>query len=141
LIGNTYGKGRPVGSQNKATLALAALIVGEGEDIVGTIISAAKNGDMSAAKALLDRLVPTRKSTPAPIDIPPITGSADLEAVLIKVANDMAVGDLTPDEAQTITGVIASHIKLAEALKIEDRLSQLEKAIGQQSPVAQIKDC
>ena len=42
----------------------------------------------------------------------------------------MASGALTPDEAQAITGVIANHIKLHEAINIEERLSNLETSLG-----------
>jgi hypothetical protein len=134
LPGNNFGRGRPSGSRNRSSLILEGLIDGSGEDIVATIIAEAKAGNTTYGKALLDRLVPPRKSTPAPIDIPPITEAADLEGVLIKVANDMAAGDLTPDEAQTITGVIANHIKLHETLTIEERLQKLEdQANGDES--------
>jgi hypothetical protein len=130
--GNKFGQGRPAGSRNKATLVLEALLDGEGEEVVRTMLTEAKAGNMTAAKALLDRLVPPRKSVPTAIEIPLINDTSDLEAVLFKVANDMATGELTPDEAQAITSVIANHIKLHETLKIEDRISQLEKAVGNQ---------
>ena len=39
------------GSRNKATLALEALIDGQGEEVVSTIIEEAKNGNMVAATA------------------------------------------------------------------------------------------
>jgi hypothetical protein len=129
-LGNKFGQGRPAGSRNKATLVLEALLDCEGEEVVRTMVTQAKGGNMTAAKALLDRLVPPRKSVPTPIEIPPINDASDLEAVLFKVANDMAIGELSPDEAQAITGVIANHIKLHETLKIEDRIAQLEKTIN-----------
>jgi hypothetical protein len=128
--GNKHGQGRPAGSRNKATLALEALIDGQGEEVVSTIIEEAKNGNMVAAKALLDRLVPPRKSSPTPLDVPCIRNPDDLGAALYKVANDMASGALTPDEAQAITGVIANHIKLHETINIEKRLANLETALG-----------
>ena len=87
--GNSFGKGRPAGSRNKATLVLEALIDGEGEEIVQHIIAGAKEGNSTYGKALLDRLVPPRKSGPAPINIPQINEAADLESALIKVANEM----------------------------------------------------
>jgi len=53
-----------------------------------------------------------------------------LGAALYEVANNMASGALTPEEAQAITGVIANHIKLHETINIEERLSNLETALG-----------
>ncbi|MDC0986124.1 hypothetical protein OAS67_02390 [Alphaproteobacteria bacterium] len=49
------------GSRNKAKMALESLIDGQGEEVVSTIIEEAKNGNMVAAKALLDRFVPPRR--------------------------------------------------------------------------------
>ena len=37
--GNAYGQGRPAGSRNRATLLLEALIDGEGEELVQTIVT------------------------------------------------------------------------------------------------------
>ena len=131
--GNTFGKGRPAGSRNKATLALEALIEGQGEDVVNTIIASAKDGDMSAARALLDRLVPKRKSAPAPIALSPAASASDLEGALFEVFNRLADQSLAPEEAAQITGVIANHIKLHETLMLEERISQLEAKIGNAS--------
>lgn len=128
--GNKHGQGRPAGSRNKATLALEALIDGQGEEVVSTIITEAKNGNMAAAKALLDRLVPPRKSTPRTIDTPPVNAACDLEAVLLKVTNDMVNGEIAPDEAAAITSVVASQIKLLETLKLDERIAKLEAVIG-----------
>ena len=128
--GNNFGKGRPAGSRNKATLVLEALIEGQGEEIINTIIASAKDGDMTAAKALLDRLVPTRKSSPPAISLSPAASTTHLEGALFEVFNHLADQNLAPEEAAQITSVIASHIKLHETLKLEDRILQLEQKIG-----------
>lgn len=128
--GNKFGKGRPAGSRNKVTLALEALIEGQGAEVVTAVIYAAKNGDMAAAKALLDRLVPPRKSAPVSAPLPSIAGAADLESALLEVFNQMAAGNLAPDEAVQLTGIISNHAKLHETLNLETRLSELERQIG-----------
>jgi hypothetical protein len=97
---------------------------------VRSMVSEAKDGNMTAAKAILDRLVPPRKSSPTPIEIPEIAEVSDLETALFKVANDMATGEITPEEASAITGVFANHVRLHETLKIEDRLAQLEEKMN-----------
>ena len=53
-------KGRPAGSRNRASLLLEHLIEGEGQAVVQALLAAAKGGDVPAARALLDRLVPPR---------------------------------------------------------------------------------
>jgi len=38
----------------------------------------------------------------------------------------MAVGDITPDDASTIAGVLEAKRRAIETVEIEERLSQLE---------------
>ena len=52
---------------------------------------------------------------------------------MLEVFNRMADQSLAPEEAAQITGVIANHIKLHEALMLEERISQLEAKIGNAS--------
>src|SRR6476469_6230391 len=68
--------GRPVGSRNKRTL-LAEQILGEDVEAVARAVSnAAQNGDMQAAKIILDRLAPIRRGRPVQFELP-----ASLDAV------------------------------------------------------------
>src|SRR5262245_3660332 len=59
--GNRFGKGRPVGSRNKSTLALQALLDGDGEAITRKAINLAKSGNESARRLCLERLIPPRR--------------------------------------------------------------------------------
>jgi hypothetical protein len=84
-----------------------------------------------AKKARADGFSYRKSGKSMPLDVACMGNPDDLgAAALYKVANDMVSGVLTPDEAQAITGVIANHIKLHEAINIEDRLSSLETALG-----------
>ena len=55
--------GRPKGSRNKATLAMEALLDGEGEEITRKAIELAKDGDMGAIRVCMDRIAPPRRQT------------------------------------------------------------------------------
>ena len=44
---------------------------------------------------------------------------------------------LTPDEAQAVAGVIANHLTLHETINIEERLSNLETALGDANTTSQ----
>ena len=46
--GNSFGRGRPQGSRNKATIALQALLDEEGEQVTRKAIELAKAGDRRA---------------------------------------------------------------------------------------------
>ena len=53
--------GRPKGACHRTTLAIEALLDGEGEAITRKAIEAAKAGDMVAIRLVLDRICPPRK--------------------------------------------------------------------------------
>ena len=59
--GNRFGKGRPTGSRNTATLALQALLDGDGEAIMRKAIRLAKAGNETALRLCLERLIAPRK--------------------------------------------------------------------------------
>src|SRR4051812_30098578 len=75
--------GRSAGSRNKATLLLADLI----------------DGDVSAGRALLDRLVPARKDRPVAFALPTLHTAADAAQALAALTVAVASGTLTPSEA------------------------------------------
>ena len=125
--GNKFGKGRPAGSRNKATLVLEALIDDEGEDVVRAMVTQAKAGNMGAARALLDRLVPSRKDRPVPLTLPPITCLSDAVDGLGEILDGLAMGEITPMEAHSVMGVLAGYVKILEATEFEQRLAALEE--------------
>lgn len=132
--GNTHGKGRPAGSRNKATLVLEALLDGEGEDVVRSMVTKAKAGNMTAAKALLDRLVPPRKDRPVPFTLPPISSMMDVTNALSEILDGMATGELTPSDAQALMNLLVGYVKIFEANEFEQRLSALEETVAKPAP-------
>jgi hypothetical protein len=114
--------GRPAGS--KATLLLADLIDGEGEDIVRALVTAAKSGDVSAGRALLDRLVPPRKDRPVAFALPALHTAADAAKPMASLTAAVASGALTPCEA---TGLVEAFTKALKAADLETRLAALEQ--------------
>ena len=70
--GNPSGK--PKGARNKTSLMCEKLMAGDAEDVAMAVIDQAKNGDMQAAKLILDRLVPARKGRPVRVTLPEVVG-------------------------------------------------------------------
>jgi hypothetical protein len=58
--GNPAGK--PKGARHKTTLMAERLMQDDVENIVNAVLTAARNGDMMAAKIILDRIAPVRRS-------------------------------------------------------------------------------
>src|SRR5215831_17998620 len=98
--GNRFGKGRPVGSRNKSTLALEALLDGDGEAITRKAIDLAKSGNESALRLCLERLIPPRRERTVRLNLPADISTAEgvsraLSAILVSAAQ----GEITIGEA------------------------------------------
>jgi hypothetical protein len=125
--GNPGGPGRPAGSRNKATVVLDQLADDAGKEILEKMIDAAKGGDMRAADLVLSRIWPVRKGRPITLELPPIGTAADIVSALGKVADAVAAGDVTPDEASAMANVLEMKRRTIETVELESRISALEK--------------
>jgi hypothetical protein len=59
--GNTFGRGRPAGSRNKSTYALQSMLDQHAEVILKTAARMALQGDKSAIRLCIERLLPVRR--------------------------------------------------------------------------------
>jgi hypothetical protein len=121
-------KGRPQGSRNKATLALEALLEGEGEAITRKAVDMALQGEIAAIRLCMDRLVPVRKDAPVPFDMPSMTNASDSAAAMSGLLQALAKGDITPGEASSVAGVIETFRKTLETEELEGRIAALERS-------------
>src|SRR5688500_3046957 len=79
--GNQFGKkGRPQGSRHSTTILLEQMMADDGAAVVQAVLDAAKAGDMTAARIIVDRLAPARKDRPVTVDLPKIASAADIPA-------------------------------------------------------------
>lgn len=100
--GNLAGK--PKGARHKTTLLAERLMQDDVETIVNAVLTAARNGDMMAAKIILDRIAPVRRSNS--FDLPRIECRADRLPARAAILDAVANGDLTPGEAVDIFNLI-----------------------------------
>jgi len=120
-------KGRPKGSRNKTTLALEALIEGEAEEITRKLIEKAKEGDSTALRLLLERLVPPKRERSVAFDMDEITCADDAVKASSSVLAACADGTLTPDEATKIMTLISLHTNIMGVTALEARLIAVEQ--------------
>ncbi len=124
--GNNMGRGRPQGSRNKATIMLEKIMAKDGEAVVQAVISAAKEGDMQAAKLVLDRVLPPRKGRPVTLALPSVRTAENLQVSVTETLRAMADGEISPEEAAIVTQVLEAKRKALELDEFERRLSALE---------------
>jgi len=118
--------GRRPGSRNRATVAAELLLEGEAEALTRRAIELALEGDTTALKLCLERIVPQRKSRAVGFDLPRIDRVEDLAGAIGSVLQEAACGRLLLDEAATLVGMMESKRRAMETIDLEKRLRALE---------------
>jgi hypothetical protein len=103
------------------------LLDGEADGLVRKAIELGLTGDVVALRICLDRLVPPRRDRPVRFSLPPLTSAADAVAAMAAIVAAVADGDLTPDEASQLSGLVANTVKTIEATELERRVRALEE--------------
>ena len=123
-------KGRPQGSRNKTIIALETLGEGEVEDIVKALIEKAKAGDPMAARPILDRVWPARKGARLQFDLPEVAKAEELPSAIAAINRQAADGDISPDEAALIVGLLEMQWKAIETADLAERVASLEQRLA-----------
>ncbi len=119
--------GRPKGIKDRRT-ELRQMMLDEAPALIAKVVEMAREGDATALRICLDRIVPAAKAKDDAITLPGLTDSlADNSREVIRA---LAKGDLTPEEAGTVLQALASQVRIIEADEIERRLAALEQAAG-----------
>jgi hypothetical protein len=124
--GNTFGRGRPEGSRNKATLLLDALASDKATAILEKVVAAAEGGDIRACELVLNRVWPPRKGSPRAYPIRNVEGAADIPAALSDVLRAVASGEMTAEEGGAVAAIIETQRKMIELTELETRIAALE---------------
>ncbi|HZK89563.1 MAG TPA: DUF5681 domain-containing protein [Stellaceae bacterium] len=118
--------GRPLGSRNRASLAIAALLDGEAEALARKAVELALGGNALALKLCLDRLSAPRRDPAVSLALPAIGSAADLAEAMAALARAAAAGELTPAEAFDLARVADSFLKIIAAR--DDAAARRERA-------------
>ena len=118
--------GMKLGTRHRTSRLVQRMMSGDAEAVVKAVVAAAKDGDMTAARLVLDRIAPPCRGRPVRLNLPPIVSAADLVRALAAVADAMARGVLSAEEAQAAAAVLEHHRKAVETLDLERRITALE---------------
>jgi hypothetical protein len=118
--------GRPPGARNKATILAEAMFQGEAEAIIRMAIGKAKDGDITAIRLCLDRVLPRQRERATAFDLPPIDSAADALAALTTILAGVRAGDLTAAEGSGLSKLVDHYMRALEAKDFEERLRLLE---------------
>jgi hypothetical protein len=120
-------KGKPKGALNQTTRAAQAILDGKAQALTRKAVELAQEGNVVALRLCLERLVPPRKDRPLNLKLPQVAGAGDIPAALGAILEDVAGGEITPQEGQALVGMIEAYRKGAELADIEARVKVLEK--------------
>ena len=107
------------------------------------LTAATQDGDMAAAKLLIDRVIPSRRGAPVSFHIRPLKTPEDCALAYADLLDDVGAGRLTPEEAQTISAIVAKRAELFPSIElateIEALKAQLAAVVGAPRPPSPIR--
>ena len=132
--GSTRGKpfqagnaGRPKGARNRTTLAMEALLDGEAEKLTRRAVELALEGDTTALRLCMDRILPARRDRHVPFALPKLETAADAVKASAALVEAVAAGELTPSEAAELSKLVEGFTRAADLHHIQARLEKLEQ--------------
>jgi hypothetical protein len=126
--GNPAGKQQ--GTRNKVTVAVESLMGEYGPQVTARVVKRACEGDMAAARLVLERIAPPRRGRPVHLKLPDIGDAAGLMAAHAAVLRAVAVGKLTPEEAEPLSAMLGAHLRVIENAGLEARMKAIEERLG-----------
>ena len=123
--GNAKGRPPRTDTERRQREAIRKALPGVIERLVE---QATVEGDTSAAKLLLERVMPAWKPVDRPVSMAlgPDLGDAS-KAVLAA----LGAGDVTPDQAASLANTIATLARSNELVVVEQRLSAIERLLNE----------
>ena len=118
--------GNPAGRPKQASTAMREALKGHGLEVVDVVVEKALQGDMVAAKMIVDRICPALKPMAAPvsIELAPDAGLAGTAKAFIDAA---ASGQLPSDQAAQLVQAVGSLARVVEIAELMQRVERLEK--------------
>ena len=121
-------KGKPRGVRHVATQISYALMEGNLEEVLATVIERAKSGDMTACRMIVDKVLPNTKNRSISLDLPLINYLEDVGKAQAEVLQAVSIGDITPNEGERIASIIEARRRSIETIDLEARVCRLESA-------------
>lgn len=119
--GNPAGK--PKGARDRRT-ELRALLQPHAEALINKAVSMALEGDPTALRLCLDRVVSPVKARDEVVEVDGLEGSLAEQGR--KVIESLSSGAITPDQANALMQVLQTQARIVEVDELEKRVQVLE---------------
>ena len=118
--------GKPKGSRHKVTQAVEALLEGQSEALTQAAIDKALEGDTTALRLCMERILPAAKDTPIQFELSVMSNASEAAVAAQAVLKAVSEGEVTPLEGATVMGLVESYRRTLEVTELEERLLQVE---------------
>jgi hypothetical protein len=98
--------------------------------IIEAMVKAALGGDVSAAKLLLDRVLPAARTVK--IKLPKIEGAQDAMSALSQLLESAAAGEVTATEAEGLSKLARAYLETNAVARLEERVAAVEQRVSTQ---------
>lgn len=117
-------KGRPKGITTKAVIFRKA-VQDSLFDVIDAVVTAAKAGDVQAAKIVLDKSFPNVRAVAAPEKFK-LDSTASLSDQARAVLQSVASGSMSPDTGSLMLTGIEKTARVIESTELAERVQKLE---------------
>jgi hypothetical protein len=127
--GHPGGPGRPLGSRNVANRRLDEIAMESAEATVRAMAKAAAEGNCVAARLVLNRVWSVPKGRAPTIDLPEIHTPQDLVRAHGFVAQAVAEGAITAQDAESLSSMLEAHRRTFELVEQHETVAQLQAEV------------
>jgi Family of unknown function (DUF5681) len=125
--------GRAVGSRNKKTLAAEAALFEHAQELVDDLVRRAKNGEPAAMRLAMERILPTGRGRPLPIELPPVRSTEDAQVAAGVIMDALKQGALSAREAVDLINVVGALTRLTGTIEFIKKMARREVARAAQT--------
>ena len=127
-VGNPGGK-QP-GTKHRTTRLVEEIMENGTKSIIDKMVALGQGGDVAAARLILERVLPPRRSRPVEFDLP---AGSDPVAAIGSVLAGVSAGTLSPDEGASIVGMLEAQRRMIETSQLEERIAKLEATLAERA--------
>jgi hypothetical protein len=122
--------GRPRGVLNNRVNPLRKLLLREGLPVLRKVVEMAKNGDMTAARIVVDRLLPRERLIT--LALPKIIDAPSALLALAQLLDHAAKGELTTTEANNLSSLAKNYLEIDAVAQLKEQVAALEAKVNGQ---------
>ncbi len=132
--GNPAGRGK--GVKNKHS-ELIMQLEPHAVEIIAKLVELAKNGDLTAIKICIERLLPKLNEPLVSIELPelPLDSVKNLSALSSIILQAVTDNELTPTQGQAMTAMIVANCKIIETYQLESRVAEIEYQLNKREEI------